>query len=259
MDIKSVLGEISIFAVSLSEEANSIDEFSRHLKIMAGDQAASINDIVSAMDEINNQATDNKAHAEKADTLSNEGKRSSQSGVVQMKQVHNAILKISETSNSISLIIKSIDDIAFQTNLLALNAAIESSKAGKHGKGFAVVAQEVRQLAIKSAEATGETSGLIEALLEKVNTGSTTSNKTVSELDIIHDDIETMTSLVKNITEYSREQNRFISEMNKRMGDVLNITQQTAGNAKETSVSASTLNQTAEQIQHLIQAFDSGI
>ena len=86
-----------------------------------------------------------------------------------MQEMLSAMEDISNTSGEIGKIIKTIEDIAFQTNMLSLNAAVEAARAGAAGKGFAVVADEVRNLAAKSADASKNTSALIEGALQALS------------------------------------------------------------------------------------------
>ncbi len=75
-----------------------------------------------------------------------------------------AILSLSQSVESVGLIVDVISSIADQTNLLALNAAIEAARAGEHGRGFSVVADEVRQLAGKTQESLKQVSQRLEQL-----------------------------------------------------------------------------------------------
>nr|MDA3833891.1 methyl-accepting chemotaxis protein [Spirochaetales bacterium] len=71
----------------------------------------------------------------------------------------------------ISTLVKSIENIAFQTNLLALNAAVEAARAGEAGQGFAVVAEEVRNLAMRTAQTSHEIADILGKLVENISQG----------------------------------------------------------------------------------------
>jgi len=92
------------------------------------------------------------------------------------------VREISEAGNSLSKIIKAIDDIAFQTNVLALTAVKEAERAGKHGRGFAVIADEMRNIAAQSTKTAKETIASIEGLIEKTNAGYKSAMVTADSL-----------------------------------------------------------------------------
>jgi methyl-accepting chemotaxis protein len=89
-----------------------------------------------------------------------------------MKEMTVSMADITKSGQETGKIVKTIDEIAFQTNLLALNAAVEAARAGEAGQGFAVVAEEVRNLAMRAAEAAKNTAALLEQTGKKIEGGS---------------------------------------------------------------------------------------
>src|SRR5262249_12105503 len=126
------------------------------------EQAASVEETSASLEEIAGMTRQNAEHAANVEDLARRTQDTTKRGGEAMTRMEAAIQSIKEGSDKTAKIIKTIDEIAFQTNLLALNAAVEAARAGDAGRGFAVVAEEVRSLAIRSAEAAKDTSSLID-------------------------------------------------------------------------------------------------
>jgi len=98
----------------------------------------------------------------KANRISDEISSSTSTGTITVQTLNESMENISKSMEKTTVIIKTIDEIAFQTNILAVNASVEAARAGQAGLGFAVVADEVRRLAMKTTEAARETSDILD-------------------------------------------------------------------------------------------------
>jgi methyl-accepting chemotaxis protein len=174
-----------------------------------------------------------------------------------MTELTHSMEQISGASEETSKIIKTIDEIAFQTNLLALNAAVEAARAGEAGAGFAVVANEVRNLAMRAAEAARNTSVLIEGTVKKVKEGSELVERTNGAFSEVSKSAAKVAGLVSEIAAASGEQAQGIDQVNKAVSEMERVTQQSAANAEESAAAGEELTAQAEQLKRFVGDLDA--
>ncbi|MFG1432543.1 methyl-accepting chemotaxis protein [Xanthobacter sp. V2C-8] len=131
---------------------------------------------------------------------------------------------LSQSMERIGQVTALIEQIAGQTNLLALNATIEAARAGELGRGFAVVAQEVKALAVQTANATKD----IRRLVGEVQAESQTASGAVSE---ITSKVRQLSEAFVHISSGVEEQattNRSVSRMITGVSDAMGETRESA-------------------------------
>ena len=198
------------------------------------------------------------SNALEGNSLAEAARVATERGVASMGELSGAIEAIKQSSDQTAKIVKTIDEIAFQTNLLALNAAVEAARAGEAGKGFAVVAEEVRALAMRSAEAAKTTSELIEGSVEKANGGVGLGQAVVERLGEIDQQVKKVREVVAEISASGEQQAQGIAQINVAVEQMNGVTQQTAANSEESAAAAEELSSQAETMRQLVGAFELG-
>ncbi len=254
-DLNQVLAQIQNSGDQINSGASQVSDGAQSLSEGATRSAASLEEITSSMGELSGRTRENAENAQQANKLSTEAKGAAQKGSSQMQQMVAAMDDIRESGQSISKIIKVIDEIAFQTNLLALNAAVEAARAGQHGKGFAVVAEEVRNLAARSAKAAQETAELIEGSVQKTENGANIAKTTAEALEEIVAGITRTSDLVEEISAASNEQAQGIGQINQGLEQIDQVTQANTASAEESAAAAEELSSQAMELQRLLQQF----
>ncbi len=148
--------------------------------------------------------------------------------VVDIESVKSSIAQLNAQTSEVSSILSVIKGIAEQTNLLALNAAIEAARAGEQGRGFAVVADEVRQLASRTAEATGSIESIISQFQQD-------SDKSVSSVD--------------TVCEHAHQRSNDIESLSQAMNSVVDEMQQVLVHAEQIQRQTQVTTEISQDVQ----------
>lgn len=245
------------------------------------EQAAQISDLASSINELSATARQIAQNAEGMSRQAGEANQAAVSGgsavddsvasmLVINETVQGAGMKLKNLAGSYNKIVKTvgtIQEVTEKINLLALNASIEAARAGVHGRGFSVVATEVRRLAEKTSSFASEinklldsikaeTEGTIAAMEEStksVEDGVTRINIAGKALKDIVRLVEQTSLLTKEISTSIEEQYRGNEQAAMAMGNLSQVVKQTERAAKETDLSARTLNELAEGLTRATQ------
>lgn len=209
------------------------------------------------------------SEAERVKGISNNNKQTILQLSQEVEQASKVINKLHQDSSSIGSILDVIRGIAEQTNLLALNAAIEAARAGEQGRGFAVVADEVRSLASKTQSSTQEIQSMIQALqsgaqaaVEAMNKGRRQAENCVAQTEVADQALDSITHAVhlahdmsEQISHAAREQNHVSHEISKLLESIVNIAEETAAGAEQTSDSSHEVARLAEELRLSVAQF----
>ena len=172
-----------------------------------------------------------------------------------MTKATDAISRIAGTSQRMTQIINTIDEIAFQTNLLALNAGVEAARAGDLGRGFAVVASEVRNLAQRSADSAKEISQLIQTSLAETRQGVDLVASTRISLFSIIDRVNKLDDVMQDLAQSSVTQAEDLKSVSSAVSRIDSAVQQNATMVEETTASTRTLAGQSITLNSMIETF----
>lgn len=254
-NLSNTLAHINQSSLQVDIGAQQVSTAAQALSQGAVEQASSIEELSATISEIADHVKLNAKNAQNASIQSNEAGVGISESNLQMKEMVSAMSDISDKSNEIGKIIKTIEDIAFQTNILALNAAVEAARAGAAGKGFAVVADEVRNLATKSAEAAKNTTDLIEQTVSAVMNGSKIADNTANSLLAVVEKTDKVNSLIGEIAKASEDQATSISQVTLGVEQISGVVQSNSATAEESAAASEELNTQADMLKNLVNQF----
>lgn len=250
--------ELSAISKQISTNAEQTAEKSYSVSAASEEMTNNINSVAAATE----QATANiqlivSAAEEMTVTIQEVSKNTvtgSESTAIAVEKANMVSKKVGElgiAASDISKVTDTISDISEQTNLLALNATIEAARAGEAGKGFAVVANEIKALALQTAEATNEISSKIAGV-------QTTTRESVKAIESIVEVINEINTIVTTVATAIEEQSVTTQEISNNVSQAAQGLGEVNENVAQTSSVAVEVTQDITQVSQATNEINTG-
>ncbi|CAM3132954.1 methyl-accepting chemotaxis protein [Ectopseudomonas mendocina] len=265
---------------SASEELHAVTEDSTrglHQQNNEIEQAATaVNQMTAAVEEVARNAVSTSEASRETDHTARQGRNQVGQTVESIglltqdiSTTSEEVRRLADNVRNIGQVVTVIRAIAEQTNLLALNAAIEAARAGEQGRGFAVVADEVRALAHRTQQSTGEVEQMIELIQREteqaVQAMDTSMQRAGSTLDLAQSAgqaLEEITQSISAINERnlviasaSEQQAQVAREVDRNLVNIRDLSLQSSAGADQTTAASQELSQLAVGLNHLVTRF----
>ena len=254
-NLSDTLTQIDLSAEQVAAGSEQVSTGAQALAQGATEQASAVEELSATIQEISTDAQNNAKRSEEALERANyTGERVDESAQ-NMDEMVEAMGRISDSSQEISKIIATIENIAFQTNILALNAAVEAARAGSAGKGFAVVADEVRNLSAKSDQAAKATKELIDHSITSVQDGNAIVERVSSSLKKTVDATNELKGSIDEIAKAIEHQAEAINQVTDGIEQISSVVQTNSATSEESAATSEELSGQASIMRNLMAQF----
>lgn len=255
VELNMAMGQLKVSSRDVAAGAAQISESAVNLSQGTTEQAEEVEALAGHINEVSGSVQKIALDAQQTSSLSKEVREGLLESNTKMQYMAEVIQKISDKSNEIHKIVKTIDDIAFQTNILALNAAVEAARAGEAGRGFAVVAEEVRTLAGKSADAARETTELLGETISSMEEGVTAADDTVRSMLSAVNLAEKMDNLIVDIADNIKQEASMTEEISHGIDQISIVVQNNVDTVESSAAASEELSGQADMLRELVSRF----